>query len=76
MNRTKISPELEFVCHRPHPWVPTRQNMAVCRVKKSTNRCGPGRRGSRPRLHIRQQISNAAVSSASSTPVGKSAHAV
>ena len=44
--------------------------------KKSTNGCGRGMRGSGPRHHIRQQISDAVVSSASSTPVGKSAHVV
>jgi len=58
------------------PYTPKYGGLPSHYAKKSTNRCGPGRRGSRPRLHICQQISNAAVSSASSMPVGKSAHAV
>jgi len=56
---TKMSLEFEFGGHRPHPWVPTPQNVAVCWVtltaqKKSTNGCGRGRRGTGPCHHIRQ----------------------
>jgi len=32
VQRTKVSPDFEFGGHRPHPLVPTLQNMEVCWV--------------------------------------------
>jgi len=71
---TKISPEFEFRGHRPNAWLPTPQNVAA--AESHTQKINKRTWQAWPQNHIHQSISNAVVSSASSMPVGKSAHAV